>query len=291
MEGIININKDKGITSFDVIRRLRKILKTRRIGHTGTLDPMATGVLVMCVGPVTKLASIIEGKEKTYLAKLKLGFATDTLDITGEVTEESDKKSVSREEFEEAVKKFVGDIEQVPPMYSALKVDGKKLYELAREGKEIERKARPVHIEYIKVHHFEGDEAIIECKVSKGTYIRTLIDDIGRVLGTFATMTELQRRSVGEYNINESYTLEQIEHLMESEVHSFIKSVEDTFDYEKVSITDEKKKKLLVNGNKIAMDLEDNYYKIYFDDIFWGIGKVEGRSIKPYKYFNIGQTN
>ncbi len=290
MEGIININKDKDITSFDVIRRLRKILKTRKIGHTGTLDPLATGVLVMCVGPVTKLASIIEGKEKIYLAKLQLGFATDTLDITGTITEESEKKEVSKEDFEKAMEKFVGNINQVPPMYSALKVDGKKLYELAREGKEIERKARPVTIDYIKLHHFAGTEAIIECKVSKGTYIRTLIDDIGRELGTFATMSELQRRAVGEYNINESYTLDQIEKYTEAGILPFLKSVEDTFDYEKVNISDEKDIKLLENGNKVPFVHEEAYVKIYINHIFWGIGRVEDNKLKPHKYFNINKN-
>ncbi len=290
MEGIININKEKDITSFDVIRKLRKILKTRKIGHTGTLDPLATGVLVMCIGPVTKLASIIEGKEKVYLAKLQLGFATDTLDITGTITEESEKKEVSKETFEKTIKKFVGNIEQVPPMYSALKVDGKKLYELAREGKEIERKARPVQIDYIKLHHFTGNEAIIECKVSKGTYIRTLIDDIGRELGTFATMTELQRRSVGEYNINESYTLEQIEKYTEAGIVPFLKSVEDTFDYKRIDITNEKDIKLLENGNKISFVHQEAYVKIYINRIFWGIGKVEGNKLKPHKYFNINKN-
>ncbi len=290
MEGIININKNKNITSFDVVRKLRKILKTRKIGHTGTLDPLATGVLVMCIGSSTKLASIIEGKEKVYLAKLQLGFATDTLDITGTIIKESKKKEVNKGEFEEIIKKFVGNIKQVPPMYSALKVDGKRLYELAREGKEIERKARSVKIDYIKLHHFTGKEAIIECKVSKGTYIRTLIDDIGRELGTFATMTELQRRSVGEYNINESYTLEQIEKYIEAGIFPFLKSVEDSFDYERVDINDKKSVKLLENGNKIPFIHQDTYVKIYINHIFWGIGRVEDNKIKPHKYFNINKN-
>lgn len=286
MEGIININKDKDMSSFDVIRRLRKILKTRKIGHTGTLDPMATGVLVMCVGPATKLASLIEAEEKSYLAKFQLGFSTDTLDITGEVKEISEKKSVEREELERVLEKFVGDIEQIPPMYSAIKIDGKKLYELARKGQEIERKARKVRISYIKIHYFEGDTIIIECKVSKGTYIRSLIDDIGRELGTFATMTELQRRNVGNYHINRSYTLDQIENLSTNEVFSFLNSVEESFSFEKINIVEEEKKRFLTHGNKIDFDIADGYYKVYFDDEFWGIALVEEGKLKPYKYFN-----
>jgi tRNA pseudouridine55 synthase len=285
MDGIININKDKDMSSFDIIRKLRKVLNTRKIGHTGTLDPMATGVMVVCVGGTTKLASLIEAEEKIYLAKMKLGFATDTLDITGTVTEESEKNSVSFEEFESVLGKFVGEIEQIPPMYSAIKIDGQKLYELARKGKEIERKARKVSVEYIKVHHFDGDEIIIECKVSKGTYIRTLIDDIGRELGTYATMTELQRRCVGNYHINKSYTLKDIEHLTENGVFSFLKSVEESFDFSKINIVEDEQKRLLSNGNKIRFDIEDGCYRLYFDNEFWGLGKVEEGKLKPYKYF------
>lgn len=288
MNGIININKDKDMSSFDIIRKLRRILKTKKIGHTGTLDPMATGVMVVCIGGATRLASLIEAEEKIYLAKMKLGFATDTLDITGKITEESEKQNVSLEEFESILGKFTGEIEQIPPMYSALKVDGQKLYELARKGKEVERKARKVFVEYIKIHHFDGNEIIIECKVSKGTYIRTLIDDIGRELGTYATMTELQRRSVGNYHINKSYSLQDVEHLCENGVFSFLKSVEESFVFNKVNIVEEEQKRLLRNGNKIGFDMEDGYYRLYFDNEFWGLGKVEEGKLKPYKYFSIG---
>ena len=225
MNGIININKEKDITSFDVIRKLRKILKTRKIGHTGTLDPLATGVLVMCVGGATKLASEIEAESKTYLANLDFGYATDTLDVTGKVLETKEKIEVTKELFEASLKRFVGDIEQVPPMYSALKVQGKKLYELAREGKEIERLARPVHISYIELIEFNEKSAVIKCKVSKGTYIRTLIDDIGRDLDCLATMTNLERLAVGEYNIENSYEVEEIEKMVENNNLEFILSL------------------------------------------------------------------
>lgn len=288
MNGIININKEKDITSFDVIRQLRKILKTRKIGHTGTLDPLATGVLVMCVGGATKLASEIEAESKIYLANLDFGYATDTLDVTGKILETREKIEITKELFEASLKKFVGHIEQVPPMYSALKVQGKKLYELAREGKEVERLARPVYISYIELIEFNEKSAVIKCKVSKGTYIRTLIDDIGRDLDCLATMTNLERLAVGEYKIENSYEVEEIEKMVENNNLEFIKDVEESFSYEKIQINDVKLEKLLRNGNKIPMEnVTSGIKKIYIDGKFWGLAKVEGSTLKPHKYFNI----
>ena len=287
MNGIININKTKGITSFDVIRKLRRILKEKSIGHTGTLDPLATGVLVVCVGKATGLAQDIESKEKTYIANLDLGYRTDTLDVTGEILEKREFLPPTKEEFEKVCESFLGEIEQIPPMYSAIKINGQKLYDLARQGIEVERKARKVKIDSIKIISFTGKNAIIKCTVSKGTYIRTLIDDIGQKLGTLATMTELLRQEVGEYHINKSYTLEDIEGLAEQGDFSFLQRVEDIFDYEVLSITDEKQQKLLYNGNKIGYHVKDGFYKIHFGDKFFGLGIVENNYLKPYKYFNI----
>ncbi len=287
MNGIININKTKGITSFDVIRKLRRILKEKSIGHTGTLDPLATGVLVVCVGKATGLAQDIESKEKTYIANLDLGYRTDTLDVTGEILEKREFLPPTKEEFEKVCESFLGEIEQIPPMYSAIKINGQKLYDLARQGIEVERKARKVKIDSIKIISFTGKNAIIKCTVSKGTYIRTLIDDIGQKLGTLATMTELLRQEVGEYHINKSYTLEDIEGLAEQGDFSFLQRVEDIFDYEVLSITDEKQQKLLYNGNKIGYHVKDGFYQIHFGDKFFGLGIVDSNYLKPYKYFNI----
>ncbi len=287
MNGIININKTKGITSFDVIRKLRRILKEKSIGHTGTLDPLATGVLVVCVGKATGLAQDIESKEKTYIANLDLGYRTDTLDVTGEILEKREFLPPTKEEFEKVCESFLGEIEQIPPMYSAIKINGQKLYDLARQGIEVERKARKVKIDSIKIISFTGKNAIIKCTVSKGTYIRTLIDDIGQKLGTLATMTELLRQEVGEYHINKSYTLEDIEGLAEQGDFSFLQRVEDIFAYEVLSITDEKQQKLLYNGNKIGYHVKDGFYQIHFGDKFFGLGIVDSNYLKPYKYFNI----
>ena len=201
MEGIILVNKPKGISSFDVIRKLKKILKTKKIGHTGTLDPLATGLMLICVGKATKLASDLEAKNKVYLADFEIGYATDTYDIEGKRIAEN-LIDVSKDNLELSLKKFIGDIKQVPPMYSAIKIDGNKLYHLARKGIEIERPERDVTIEYIKLLDFKDNKAKIETKVSKGCYIRSLIYDIGLDLGTYATMTELQRINVGEYSLS-----------------------------------------------------------------------------------------
>ncbi|TDT69195.1 tRNA pseudouridine synthase B [Hypnocyclicus thermotrophus] len=287
LEGIININKPKGITSFDVIRKLRKILKERRIGHTGTLDPLAEGVLVICVGKVTKLASLIEAKSKTYIAEFEFGYKTDTYDVTGNIIEKTENFIISKEKLINILKKFEGEIKQIPPMYSAIKVDGKKLYELAREGKEIERKARKIKIDYIKLLEFDAKKAKIECKVSKGTYIRSLIYDIGEELECFATMTSLIRTKVGKYNIKNSFTIEEIEGNFIKNNIDFLLRVEESFDFNNIEIKEKIKKNMLINGNKISYKGENGYYKIYFDNKFWGIGIIENNYLKPYKYFNI----
>lgn len=287
MNGIININKPKGITSFDVIRKLRRTLREKSIGHTGTLDPLATGVLVICVGGATRLAQDIEAQEKTYIANLDFGYRTDTLDVTGEVLDKKDFIPPSKEDFIEVCNSFLGDIEQIPPMYSAIKIDGQKLYDLARQGIEVERKPRPVTISEIKVISFTGTNAIIKCKVSKGTYIRTLIDDIGVKLGTFATMTELLRQEVGDYHINKSYSLEDIENMMNEGNLDFLSKVEDVFAYDNLIISDEREQKLLFNGNKIPFTIKNGRYRIYFEKTFFGLGIAENNFLKPYKYFNI----
>lgn len=287
MNGIININKHAGITSFDVIKKLRKFLKERSIGHTGTLDPLATGVLVVCVGGATKLVHEIEAKEKTYIAHLDLGYRTDTLDRTGEILEQKEFIPPTKETFLEVVKSFSGDIEQIPPMFSAIKIDGQKLYSLARKGIEVEREPRPVTISDIRVLDYTGKNAIIKCTVSKGTYIRTLIDDIGVKLGTFATMTELLRQEVGEYHINKSFSLDDIEKLINENNYSFLNKVEDVFQYQQIFINDEKLHKQLYNGNKVEWIAENGYYRVYFGDTFFGLATVEDNFLKPYRYFNI----
>ena len=287
MEGIIVVNKPKGITSFDVIRKLKKILKTKKIGHTGTLDPLATGVMLVCVGKATKLASDLEAKDKIYIADFDIGYATDTYDIEGKKIAENIIE-VSKENLEQSIKKFIGNIKQVPPMYSAIKIDGNKLYHLARKGIEVERPERDVTIEYINLLDFKDNKAKIETKVSKGCYIRSLIFDIGQDLGTYATMTALQRKQVGDYSLEESYSLEQIEEMVLNNDFKFLKTVEEIFSYDKYSLQTEKELTLYKNGNtiKIKENLENKKYRIYFQDEFIGLANVENNNLlKGYKYY------
>ena len=287
MEGIILVNKPKGISSFDVIRKLKKILKTKKIGHTGTLDPLAIGLMLICVGKATKLASDLEAKNKVYLADFEIGYATDTYDIEGKRIAEN-LIDVSKDNLELSLKKFIGDIKQVPPMYSAIKIDGNKLYHLARKGIEIERPERDVTIEYINLLDFKDNKAKIETKVSKGCYIRSLIYDIGLDLGTYATMTELQRINVGEYSLTNSYTLEQMEEMAQNNDFSFLNSVEDVFSYEKYNLETEKELTLFKNGNtvKIKDSLENKKYRVYYQDEFLGLANIENNNLlKGYKYY------
>lgn len=285
MEGIVIINKPSGMTSFDVIRVLRKNLKERRIGHTGTLDPLAEGVLIVCVGRATKLAQEIEGFEKEYIAEFRLGFKTDTYDIEGKIIATSDNKRVSYQELSDVIERFKGKISQKPPMYSAIKVDGKKLYELARAGMEIERKSREVEIKRLEILEFEEDRVKILCKVSKGTYIRSLIDDIGEELKTYATMISLKRTKVGNTQIENSYTLDEISNLVEREDNRFLISVEDYFNYDKVKIESDKGLNLFKNGQHAKIQVKDGFYRVYSNRQFIGLGVAKNGYLKGYKYF------
>ena len=285
MEGIINVNKPKGITSFDVIRRLRKILSTRKIGHTGTLDPMAEGVLLVCVGKATKLAQDIEASSKEYVAEFELGYKTDTYDIEGVVTDRKEDFSVSETELCEVIEKFIGDIEQIPPMYSAIKINGQKLYDLARKGETIERAPRKIRIENIELLEFDGKKAKIKCSVSKGTYIRSLVYDIGEELKTFAVMTSLVRVRVGGETLEKSFTLEEIEKIMVSGELSFISTVENYFVCPDIEITGEKNKTLFLNGNTLIFNKNDGMYRVYWEKSFLGLAQIKNNRLKGYKYY------
>ena len=208
--GIMNVYKEAGFTSHDVVAKLRGILHMKKIGHTGTLDPDATGVLPVALGKGTKLVDLITDKEKTYEAVLHLGIATDTQDMSGQILEEKEV-TVTEEEVKAVLASFQGEQMQVPPMYSALKVDGKKLYELAREGKTVERKARPVCFYEIQVLEMKLPLVKIRVTCSKGTYIRTLCHDIGQKLGCGGCMEELLRTKVGRFSLEESHTLAEVE--------------------------------------------------------------------------------
>ena len=209
INGVINVYKEKGYTSHDVVAKLRGITGQKKIGHTGTLDPDAEGVLPVCLGRATKLCDMLTDKDKTYETVLLLGVRTDTQDVTGTILEER-KVEVSEEQAAECIASFVGAYDQIPPMYSALKINGKKLYELAREGKEVERKPRPVQIHQIQIREMDLPRIRMEVTCSKGTYIRTLCHDIGNRLGCGGCMQELTRTRVERFRVEDSLTLAQL---------------------------------------------------------------------------------
>ena len=246
---------------------------------------MAEGVLLVCVGKATKLAQDIEASSKEYIAGFELGYKTDTYDTEGTVTDKSEVFSVSSEKFTEVLKKFTGHIKQVPPMYSAIKINGQKLYDLARKGEIIEREARDVFIENIEVLEFDGKKGLLKCKVSKGTYIRSLVYDIGEELKTFAVMTSLVRVRVGGETLEKSFTLEEIEKIMISGELSFISTVENYFVCPDIEITGEKNKTLFLNGNTLIFNKNDGMYRVYWEKSFLGLAQIKNNRLKGYKYY------
>ena len=215
INGIVNIYKEKGYTSHDVVAVLRKVVGQKKIGHTGTLDPDATGVLPVCLGRATKVCELLTDHDKTYEALLLLGKTTDTQDISGQVLEERDPDDLTEEEVRSCIESFIGEYDQIPPMYSALKVNGKKLYELAREGKTVERKSRRVQIHGIRILEMNLPHVRMEVDCSKGTYIRTLCHDIGEKLQVGGCMEELERTKVGRFLKEDAVTLDEVRQKME----------------------------------------------------------------------------
>lgn len=256
IHGIINVYKEKGFTSHDVVAKLRGIVGQKKIGHTGTLDPDATGVLPVCLGKATKLCDLLTDKNKTYEAVLLLGKTTDTQDITGEVLEEKSTEALTEEKVREAIEGFIGDYEQIPPMYSALKVNGKKLYELAREGKVIERKARPVKILDIQILEIDLPKVRMEVACSKGTYIRTLCHDIGEKLGCGGCMESLIRTRVSTFRIEDAKTLDEIETLkQEGKLAELLVPIDAMFPfYPKITVKDDWKA-FAKNGNPLDLKM------------------------------------
>lgn len=252
MNGIVNVYKEAGFTSFDVVAKLRGILKQKKIGHTGTLDPDAVGVLPVCLGSATKLCDMLTDKKKEYIAEFVLGKVTDTQDISGTVLEEKEV-ICTEEEVREVILSFVGTYEQLPPMYSAIKVDGKRLYELARQGKEVERKTRPVTLHEIEILKTELPLVSVRVLCSKGTYIRTLCHDIGQKLGCGAVMSSLERTASGQFGLDTAYTLAEIERLRDAgELENIIIPVDEVFkDLPVVLVQGELTNKIL-NGNYIS---------------------------------------
>lgn len=294
-DGIINVYKEKGFTSHDVVAKMRGILKQKKIGHTGTLDPMAEGVLPVCLGKATKLCDMLTDKTKTYEAVLLLGRETDTQDTTGEILAEY-PVTADEAQVKEAVLSFFGHYDQIPPMYSALKVDGKKLYELARAGKEVERKARPVEILDIHVDRIELPRVTMTVTCSKGTYIRTLCYDIGRKLGCGGCMESLLRTQVSGFCLKDSLTLTQIEELRDDgTLENHILAVDKMFSEYPALKMKQDFDKLVHNGNSFYMNqaegdsrLPDGLIRVYDSrNQFIGVyvPDREKELLKPQKVF------
>ncbi len=291
--GVINIYKEAGYTSHDVVAKLRGILKQKKIGHTGTLDPQAQGVLPVCLGKGTKLCDLLADHDKEYEAVLRLGITTDTQDMEGNVLQESSVQ-VSEEEVRTCILSFQGEQMQVPPMYSALKVNGKKLYELAREGKVVERKARPVTFHKIEVLWMELPKVKIRVQCSKGTYIRTLCNDIGEKLGCGGCMEELLRTRVERFALEDAVKLDEVQNAMEEgTVDSLILPVDRIFDQYPTAKTTTQGDLLVHNGNRLFSELlqeepeaESGYVRVYdSEDTFIGLFAKKTDQLVPVKMF------
>ena len=298
--GIINVYKERGFTSHDVVAKLRGICKMKKIGHTGTLDPEAVGVLPVCFGSGTKLCDMLTDWDKEYIAVLRLGVTTDTQDMTGQVLSrcgDEELEALREEQVRDAVMEFVGDYNQIPPMYSALKVGGKKLYELARAGKEVERKPRRVRIEEIEIQSVELPLVTFRIVCSKGTYIRTLCHDIGEKLQCGGAMESLTRSRVGIFGIEDALTLTELERLRdENKISDVIVPPDAVFEKDRAVTVNELGKKMARNGNRLtAAQLAEpvqftdkEQIRVYDDEgKFYGIydyHKAE-RALKPVKMF------
>ena len=294
MTGLLIINKPEGFTSFDVVAKARKLALEKKCGHSGTLDPMATGVMTVLFGGATRFCELLPDHNKSYIASLKLGTVTDTLDITGKVLEEREVK-VKKEEFEKVAKEFVGEISQVPPMYSAVSVGGKRLYDLARQGIEVERPERKVTVYSLNIlsENEKSGEYKIEVACSSGTYIRTLIADIGEKLGCGAVMTALQRTSANGFSLSDAVTLEELlEKSKNNDVKSLIIPLEKALDvYPAVTVTESQSTRFH-NGGALSAErvkgLENNgIYRVYSpDNVFLGLGENDGENLNIKKIYN-----
>ncbi len=283
MDGIVIVDKPAGWTSQDVVSKLRGVYKTRRIGHGGTLDPMATGVLPVFVGRATRAVEFFEHAEKTYEAVLRLGIATDTEDITGKILEEKPVK-VKEADLLEALSRFRGEIMQIPPMYSAIKVNGQKLYELARKGQQVERKPRPVTIYQLECLAFDGGSARLLVHCSKGTYIRTLCKDIGEALGCGGCMESLRRVTAGAYTAQEAVCLEAL--VASENPGQYLKPIDSMFAAFPQVVLTPKQERRCRNGNSFSSALPAGTYRAYGEDgAFLMLGKAEDGVMSTVKSF------
>ena len=292
MDGIIIINKTKGCTSHDIVYKIKKMLN-KKVGHTGTLDPMAEGVLPILIGKGTQLSKYLINHDKKYIVELQLGIKTDTADSEGKIIEEKtvNKTKLSKENITNVLQTFIGKQEQIPPIYSAIKVNGKKLYEYARKGQEVELKSRQIEIYDIKLIDYSMDEKQIKFKVfcGKGTYIRSLCEDIATKFETVGYMKSLKRTQVGNFKIDDSITIEELKNLIENneniDIDDILKNkiitVEEIFEKFQYINLDEKKLELFLNGVMLTQNLDEGVYKIYNKNgEFIGTGTIKNKLLK-----------
>ncbi|SNR88875.1 tRNA pseudouridine synthase B [Anaerovirgula multivorans] len=280
MKGILNILKPPEMTSHDVVAIVRRKTRIKKVGHTGTLDPNAAGVLPICIGQATKISQYLLDSTKKYRAELTLGITTDTQDAYGTVTNKR-KVDVSTKEIESAVVSFIGEYNQIPPMYSALKIKGKKLYELARQGIEVARKPRRIHIESIDIINMKGSTVLFDVTCSKGTYIRTLCHDIGEKLGCGGIMSFLLRTATGKFYISSAITLEELEAIQDlHDVEKILKPIDYPLDHIARIDLDSSYEKAALNGNKIFLESLPHHIflgddvRVYINQNFIGIGTI-----------------
>ena len=288
MNGVLNIFKPKGMSSFDAVRVVKKVAGTGKVGHTGTLDPEATGVLPICIGRATKIIDYIMDSEKVYEVTLKLGIRTTTYDLEGEVLEERDPSHLTEEEILNSINSFKGEYSQIPPMYSALKQNGVRLYELARKGIEVERKGRLINIHNLEDIKINNPYISMKVTCSKGTYIRSLCYDIGEKLGVFATMTQLNRAKTSVFSQEKSININE---LTKENINDYILSMEEALEkYDKI-VVNKKYVKLLVNGVRVADGrftkdkvINNKLYRVYDDENnFLGLGERNDAGFKIEK--------
>ncbi len=281
MNGVLLINKEKGITSSDVVVRLKHILNTKKVGHTGTLDPLAQGLMLVTVGKATKISNLLTEKYKEYIATFELGYQTDTYDTEGKVINKSDKL-VDKDKIIKVINSYKKTYLQEVPIYSSVKVNGKKLYEYARNNIEVELPKREVEIKDIEILSIEENKVVIKTFVSKGTYIRSLINDIGLSLETYATMTNLIRTKVDKYNLEDAYTLEDVE-----KNNYKLLSIEEVLDYPKIELDDEQYKKVS-NGVKLSNDYNINDKVIFtYNNHLVAIYEKKDNNLIPFIVFNL----
>ena len=286
MNGILLIDKQPDWTSNDVVAKLKGILHQRRVGHSGTLDPMATGLLVVFVGRATRAVEFAEGHDKRYIAGLRLGITTDTQDITGTVLEEKDV-TVTREELEQALAGFRGETQQIPPMYSAIKHDGRRLYDIARKGGEVERKPRAITIHDLRVIDGQEGDWLLDVRCSKGTYVRTLCHDLGRALGCGGCMSSLRRVEAGQFSVDQAVTLSQVQQMADAgRMEELLLPVDSLFQaYPQCTASASQEKKIRC-GNQVKTGLAGGDYRVYTESgEFLMLGRVEDGIMKIVKSF------